>query len=65
LENLALSRGKAPPDRHSKQAMAPVVAEERCLNQPLARLYGLVIASQRGKIPAWAGPLVESVISLH
>ncbi len=41
----------------------PVAAEERCLDQPLATLYGLVIASQRSKIPAWAGQLVDKVIN--
>jgi hypothetical protein len=40
-----------------------VSAEAQSLDRPLALLYGLVIASQRSKIPAWAGPLVAPVLA--
>ena len=40
-----------------------IVEEERRLDQPLAILYGLVVASQRKRLPSWASPLIESVIN--
>jgi len=40
----------------------PLVEEERLLDEPLSILYGLVVASQRSRVPSWASPLMESVI---
>jgi hypothetical protein len=40
-----------------------IVEEEQRLDQPLAILYGLVVASQREKTPSWASPLINSVIN--
>jgi hypothetical protein len=39
-----------------------ISVEEQSIDEPLAVLYGLGVASQREKIPSWASPLVESVI---
>ena len=41
----------------------PVSPEEKYLDRSLAVLYGLVVASQRERIPAWADPLVKSVLA--
>lgn len=41
----------------------PVVEEERILDQPLAILHGLIIASRRENKPAWVEPLLESISS--
>ena len=50
--------------KESFQENYGVIAEsERRLDQPLSILYGLVVASQRNKIPLWANPLQESVIN--
>ena len=40
-----------------------IVEEERRLDQPLAILYGLVVASQRKRLPSWASPLIEKVVN--
>jgi hypothetical protein len=44
-----------------KQTYGPISEDERLLDEPLAILYGLVIASQREKTPKWALPLIEAV----
>jgi Phosphotransferase enzyme family len=41
----------------------PCSEEERLLDGPLSTLYGLVVASQRGRMPAWACPLIGSVFN--
>lgn len=43
------------------EAYGEVDASERLLDDALAPLYGLLIASQRSRLPAWAQPLVAAV----
>jgi hypothetical protein len=44
-----------------QEVYGPIALEEKLLDAPLATLYGLVVASQRDKIPSWAIPLADSV----
>lgn len=44
------------------EAYGPVTEQEHLLDEPLAILEGLVVASQRSKIPNWASPLIEAVV---
>jgi hypothetical protein len=41
----------------------PIDEGERRLDRPLSILYGLVVASQREKMPSWASPLTKSVLN--
>ena len=43
------------------EAYGPVNEKDQLLDKPLATLYGLVVASQLGKFPGWAAPLIEAV----
>jgi hypothetical protein len=56
-----------PPQGAAKASFqenyGPISEEERRLDQPLAILHGLVVASQREKTPSWASPLIKSVIN--
>lgn len=45
------------------EAYGPVDEGERWLDEPLAALYGLVVASRRKKFPRWAAPLVEEALN--
>jgi hypothetical protein len=46
-----------------QEGYGPIAEEERLLDAPLATLHGLIIASQRSRIPSWASPLVENVVN--
>jgi len=41
-----------------QEAYGPVSEAEKIIDEPLALLYGLVVASRREKIPGWARPLL-------
>lgn len=43
------------------EAYGPVSERDQRLDRPLSILYGLIVASQRRKIPGWATPLIEAV----
>lgn len=42
-------------------AYGPVDPREKCLDEPLSILEGLIVAAQRSRLPAWAMPLLASV----
>ncbi|MDP2975772.1 MAG: hypothetical protein Q8N45_06100 [Anaerolineales bacterium] len=44
-----------------EEVYGPISEKERLLDEPLAILYGLVVASQRSKTPKWVAPLIETV----
>jgi hypothetical protein len=46
-----------------QQKYGPISEAERLLDEPLAILFGLVIASQRDRLPCWAEPLAETVFN--
>lgn len=45
------------------EAYGPTMEQERLLDEPLAILYGLIVAGRRSKLPKWAAPLVEAVVN--
>lgn len=45
------------------EAYGPINEQEHVFDEPLAILYGLIVASRRGKMPKWASPLIEAVVN--
>lgn len=54
---------QGPARNAFEEGYGPIDEAERLLDEPLAILYGLVIASQRDRTPSWAGPLAETVFN--
>lgn len=52
---------KEPAREAFMAAYGPVDLSAKILDEPLSIIYGLVVASQRPHIPAWAKPLLASV----